>query len=159
MLSPRGEDLTSSLTTSAIAPRTSGDGAVRWTGDPIQAHVSPMRGDPVTNDSWSQAIDRMLARVQDTMVRVKEGFPHWADPETGRWTTTPDGDWTGGYWIGMLWLAATATGDARYRAGGATGRAAARADQRGDGVQVLSRVLRRRARGAPPQRSGAEAAP
>src|SRR6266568_920228 len=76
-----------------------------------------MRGDPMTNDSWSQAIDRMLARVQDTMARVKEGFPHWADPETGRWTTTPDGDWTGGYWIGMLWLAATATGDARYRAG------------------------------------------
>ena len=71
----------------------------------------------MTNDSWSQAIDRMLARVQDTMARVKEGFPHWADPETGRWTTTPDGDWTGGYWIGMLWLAATATGDARYRAG------------------------------------------
>src|SRR2546429_382381 len=117
MLSPRGEDLTSSLTTSAIAPRTSGDGAVRWTGDPIQAHVSPMRGDPMTNDSWSQAIDRMLARVQDTMARVKEGFPHWADPETGQWTATPDGDWTGGYWIGMLWLAATATGDARYRAG------------------------------------------
>ena len=71
----------------------------------------------MTNDSWSQAIDRMLARVQDTMARVKEGFPHWADPETGQWTTTPDGDWTGGYWIGMLWLAATATGDARYRAG------------------------------------------
>src|SRR2546428_14169884 len=70
----------------------------------------------MTNDSWSQAIDRMLARVQDTMARVKEGFPHWADPETGQWTTTPDGDWTGGYWIGMLWLAATATGDARYRA-------------------------------------------
>ncbi len=71
----------------------------------------------MTNDSWSQAIDRMLARVQDTMARVKEGFPHWADPETGQWTTTPDGDWTGGYWIGMLWLAAAATGDARYRAG------------------------------------------
>jgi unsaturated chondroitin disaccharide hydrolase len=71
----------------------------------------------MTNDSWSQAIDRMLARVQDTMARGNEGFPHWADPETGQWTTTPDGDWTGGYWIGMLWLAATATGDARYRAG------------------------------------------
>src|SRR5712692_4646937 len=73
----------------------------------------------MTNDSWSQAIEHMLARVQDTMARVKEGFPHWADPETGQWTTTPEGDWTGGYWIGMLWLAAATTGDARYRAGAA----------------------------------------
>jgi unsaturated chondroitin disaccharide hydrolase len=63
---------------------------------------------------WNEAIDRMLARIQDTQARVKEGFPHWADPESGQWTTTPDGDWTGGCWIGMLWLAATATGDARY---------------------------------------------
>lgn len=63
---------------------------------------------------WNEAIDRMLARIQDTQARVKDGFPHWADPETGQWTTTPDGDWTGGCWIGMLWLAATATGDARY---------------------------------------------
>jgi unsaturated chondroitin disaccharide hydrolase len=57
----------------------------------------------------------VLLRIQDTAARVTDGFPHWADPETGQWTTTPDGDWTGGYWIGMLWLAATATGDARYR--------------------------------------------
>jgi unsaturated chondroitin disaccharide hydrolase len=65
---------------------------------------------------WSEAIDRMIARIEDTHARVKDGFPHWADPETGEWTTTPDGDWTGGYWIGMLWLAAAATGEARYRA-------------------------------------------
>lgn len=65
---------------------------------------------------WSEAIDRMLVRMRDTAARVKDRFPHWADPETGEWHTTPDGDWTGGYWIGMHWLAATATGDARYRA-------------------------------------------
>ena len=65
---------------------------------------------------WNDAIDRMLTRIRDTAGRVHEGFPHWADPETGQWTTTRDGDWTGGYWIGMLWLAATATGDPRYRA-------------------------------------------
>jgi unsaturated chondroitin disaccharide hydrolase len=65
--------------------------------------------------SWSEAIDRMLVRIHDTAARVPGGFPHWADPETGEWTTTPEGDWTGGYWIGMLWLAATATGEARYR--------------------------------------------
>src|SRR5262245_15180911 len=70
---------------------------------------------PMVTDGWSDAIARMLVRVRDTAAQVKEGFPHWADPETGRWTTTPDGDWTGGYWIGMLWLAAAAGGDARYR--------------------------------------------
>lgn len=64
---------------------------------------------------WSEAIDRMLSRVHDTAARVREGFPHWADTSTGEWTTTPDGDWTGGYWIGMLWLATTATGDPTYR--------------------------------------------
>lgn len=69
----------------------------------------------MSTSAWDQAIDRMLARVRDTQARVTAGFPHWADPDTGRWTTTPDGDWTGGYWVGMLWLAAATTGDARYR--------------------------------------------
>jgi len=68
----------------------------------------------VTTDPWSDAIDRMLMRVHDTAARVKDGFPHWADPETGQWSTTRDGDWTGGHWIGMLWIAAATTGDARY---------------------------------------------
>src|SRR5688572_3279480 len=70
----------------------------------------------MSDERWSAAIERMLTRVQDTASRVTTGFPHWADPDTGEWTTTPDGDWTGGFWIGMLWLAATATGDRRYRA-------------------------------------------
>ena len=69
----------------------------------------------MTAGAWGEAIDRMLGRIQDTAARVKDRFPHWADPETGQWTTTPDGDWTGGYWLGMLWLAAATTGDARYR--------------------------------------------
>jgi unsaturated chondroitin disaccharide hydrolase len=63
---------------------------------------------------WNAAIERVLARVQDTTRRVREGFPHWADADTGEWVTTPDGDWTGGYWLGVLWLAHHATGDARY---------------------------------------------
>jgi unsaturated chondroitin disaccharide hydrolase len=75
--------------------------------------MADARGDAMS--TWDAAIDRMLARMHDTTARVKDRFPHWADTETGEWTTTPDGDWTGGYWIGMLWLAATATGDARHR--------------------------------------------
>ena len=65
--------------------------------------------------TWNEAIDRMLTRVCDTAGRVGEGFPHWADPESGRWTTTADGDWTGGFWVAMLWLACRGTGDERYR--------------------------------------------
>ena len=43
---------------------------------------------------WGEAIDRVLSRIRDTAGRVKDRFPHWADPETGQWTTTADGDWT-----------------------------------------------------------------
>ena len=52
----------------------------------------------MSDQRWSEAIDRMLTRVRDTSSRVRSGFPHWADPDTGEWTTTPDGDWTGGYY-------------------------------------------------------------
>ena len=70
----------------------------------------------MSEDRWTEAIERMLVRINDTATRVSKEFPHWADPDTGEWTTTPHGDWTGGFWIGMLWLAATATGEGRYRA-------------------------------------------
>ena len=63
---------------------------------------------------WSEAIDRMLTRVRDTARRVGDGFPHCADPESGQWTVTADGDWTGGFWVAMLWLACHGTGDERY---------------------------------------------
>jgi unsaturated chondroitin disaccharide hydrolase len=64
---------------------------------------------------WNEAIARMLKRMQDTRERVGSAYPHWADPETGRWTTTVDGDWTGGFWAGMHWLAAKHTGEEYYR--------------------------------------------
>jgi unsaturated chondroitin disaccharide hydrolase len=65
--------------------------------------------------AWNEAIERMLVRVRDTAERVGDGFPHWADPESGEWTVTGDGDWTGGFWVGMLWLARRGTGEERYR--------------------------------------------
>ncbi len=63
---------------------------------------------------WSAAISRMSMRVLRTAETVREGFPHFADPQTGQWTCSPAGDWTGGFWNGMLWLAAASTGEARY---------------------------------------------
>ena len=63
---------------------------------------------------WDEAIERMLVRIEDTAARVREGFPLHADPETGEWTASPDGDWTGGFWNGMLWLAYATTGRREY---------------------------------------------
>lgn len=64
---------------------------------------------------WNDVISRMRARVDRTAGTVTEGFPHFADPDTGEWTCSPSGDWTGGFWTGMLWLSAASTGDDRYR--------------------------------------------
>ena len=65
-----------------------------------------------TQRSRQAAIELLRARVRSTARDVTSGLPHWADRDTGRWTTTPDGDWTGGAWLGMLWIDAFATGDA-----------------------------------------------
>lgn len=68
----------------------------------------------MTDALRSDALRRMRARVARTAETVRAGFPHFADPETGQWTCSPSGDWTGGFWNGMLWLCAASTGEARY---------------------------------------------
>ena len=68
----------------------------------------------MSNSAWTDAIARMRARIDRTTEAVGDGFPHFADPATGVWTTTPLGDWTGGYWNAMLWLTAASVGGARY---------------------------------------------
>ena len=65
---------------------------------------------------WDEALQRMLLRVDATLAGGGEGWPHHADADTGVWTRSPGGDWTGGFWNGELWLAAAATGQHRYRA-------------------------------------------
>lgn len=65
--------------------------------------------------SYQDAIDQLTDRVDQTIEQVTDGFPHYGDPGSGRWTTSPNGDWTGGYWTGMLWLAHHRTGTDRYR--------------------------------------------
>jgi unsaturated chondroitin disaccharide hydrolase len=60
------------------------------------------------------AIRRVLARIDDTIGANLDGFPHFADPTTGAWTTTPIGDWTGGFWVGELWLAWAYTHNEEY---------------------------------------------
>lgn len=49
----------------------------------------------------------MLSRILATKAVIPEGLPHWGNPETGEWTLTHDGDWTGGAYVGQLWLSRT----------------------------------------------------
>lgn len=67
------------------------------------------------NDLVVDGLNRMIDRAAVTKNTVGERFPHWADSSTGEWTTTADGDWTGGAWPGQLWLAATVTGDQQWQ--------------------------------------------
>jgi unsaturated chondroitin disaccharide hydrolase len=59
-------------------------------------------------------VDRMVGRVYATALQVGEEFPYYAD-DSGKWTTTADGDWCGGHWVGMLWIAYRRTGDVLFR--------------------------------------------
>jgi unsaturated chondroitin disaccharide hydrolase len=63
---------------------------------------------------WSSAAERMCRRIDHNLNVLKSEFPHWANSQTGVWTTTRDGDWTGGAWPGMLWLAANRAGHTKY---------------------------------------------
>ena len=71
--------------------------------------MSDLNNESASMQMWNDAIGRMLERMEDTRRRVGNEYPHWADPETGKWTTTIDGDWTGGYWPGCIgWPQSTA---------------------------------------------------
>jgi unsaturated chondroitin disaccharide hydrolase len=62
---------------------------------------------------------RILRRIDETAAQVgAAGFPHAADGHTGRWEIKPTGSWTGGFWVGLCWLAHRLTGEPRYRAWG-----------------------------------------
>jgi unsaturated chondroitin disaccharide hydrolase len=64
---------------------------------------------------WEDALSRVLIRIETTANSLDREFPHYADTDTGRWTLSENGDWTGGFWNGMLWLAYHVTSDERYR--------------------------------------------
>jgi unsaturated chondroitin disaccharide hydrolase len=67
------------------------------------------------SDLKARALELMLARIDQTATEPPAaGFPHYADPDDGRWTRSPAGDWTGGFWNGELWLAGRVTGEGRY---------------------------------------------
>ena len=69
----------------------------------------------MASTTWQDGLQRLLRRVDATGETVTDGFPHYGDPVTGRWVTSPSGDWIGGFWNSLCWLAAHRTGEARYR--------------------------------------------
>jgi unsaturated chondroitin disaccharide hydrolase len=60
-----------------------------------------------------QIMDRLISRVETTAKSDLPGFPHYSD-DYGRWICTRDGDWTGGFWVGMLWLSYLETGEEKF---------------------------------------------
>ncbi|MEU9487894.1 sugar ABC transporter permease [Streptomyces decoyicus] len=76
---------------------------------------------------WAEeALAAVWERVRETEAQVGSRFPLYADPGTGVWKTTSKGSWTGGFWAGLLWLRALASGTARDQetAAACTGRLA-----------------------------------
>ena len=63
-------------------------------------------------ERWGEiALQRALDKVAQNRTLV--GYPHIT--EQGRWVTTSDGAWTGGFWIGLLWIAYEERGDPHFR--------------------------------------------
>ena len=58
-------------------------------------------------------LDRFAKKVGRQVTKSPHSFPHVT--EGGRWGTTPDGNWTGGFWVGQLWWLWKLTGDPAWR--------------------------------------------
>jgi unsaturated chondroitin disaccharide hydrolase len=58
-----------------------------------------------------QIIEKILPKVEENAARLN-GFPHITN--NGKWQTTPDGYWTGGFWIGLLWLCCQLSQERKY---------------------------------------------
>lgn len=59
-------------------------------------------------------IGRYAKKVLRQCTEDPMAFPHIT--EAGKWQTTADGYWTGGFWVGQLWWLWKHTGDTAFRA-------------------------------------------
>lgn len=62
----------------------------------------------------TKALKAVIGRLDRTLAESDGRFPMYADATTGAWQWSADGSWFGGFWPGMLWLAAAATGESGY---------------------------------------------
>jgi len=68
-----------------------------------------------TPRTQTEALALVRRRVRSTLTHVtREGiFPHAAPSATGEWSGTGEGNWTSGFWAGLLWYEAALSGDAQ----------------------------------------------
>jgi unsaturated chondroitin disaccharide hydrolase len=59
----------------------------------------------------SRRLQSIIARKIDISSNLKH-FPNIT--ENSKWQTTQDGDWTGGFWVGLLWSCYQLTRDEKY---------------------------------------------
>lgn len=62
-------------------------------------------------ERWRQSLDLLSERVLSTRAAIGEAWPYHADPATGHWSTTEDGDWCAGHWIEALRIVGERSGD------------------------------------------------
>jgi unsaturated chondroitin disaccharide hydrolase len=62
----------------------------------------------MTQARYVEALDACVATTRRNLARL-DGFPYWT--EQGRWLTEQRGRWTGGHWLGIIWMAYLRTGD------------------------------------------------
>lgn len=60
----------------------------------------------------NKVIKSALTKTENTANKLKSEFPHITID--GNWQTTQDGSWTGGFWIGLLWLSYSITNDKKF---------------------------------------------
>ena len=66
----------------------------------------------MSDHTWVKAaLERGLENIEYRM--RTDRYPHVMDE--GRWTTSKDGDWTGGFWIGLLWSGYEERREERFR--------------------------------------------
>lgn len=59
----------------------------------------------------NKILDYVVEKIEKTM--ETDGFPHIT--EKGKWITSNDGLWTGGFWIGLLWAAYSITKENKFK--------------------------------------------
>ena len=64
--------------------------------------------------SRAEAYRYVVDRIGTTLDDTGDDFPYFADPATGDWVTTENGNWCGGHWIHLLWRAYQHTDDERF---------------------------------------------
>lgn len=63
----------------------------------------------MTQTRYANALDASIVTTRRNLAHL-DGFPYWT--EQGRWLIEQRGRWTGGHWLGIIWMAYLRTGDA-----------------------------------------------